>query len=95
VPKNEQFKNAILIRNKAKFDALRIADLVTSMKSKEGADNNISNSEAASDKQRARAHGGSGKLGSSGSRFKAPRTRAQLLSTYALPSPTLSDGWLV
>jgi hypothetical protein len=42
VPKNEQFKNAILIRNKAKFDALRIADLVTSMKSKEGADNNIS-----------------------------------------------------
>jgi hypothetical protein len=91
VPEYEQFKNAILARNKANFDALGIANLVKSMRGKGGADNNIGNAVAGSVKQRARMHGGSGKLGSSGSRLKAPRKRARLLSTYALPPPTLFD----
>jgi hypothetical protein len=91
MPKYEQFKNAILARNKAKFDKLGIVDLVKSVRGGAGAHNKVGNATIASGKQKARAHGGFGILNGSGSRLKVPRNKARPLSTYALPPPSLSD----
>jgi hypothetical protein len=60
VPEYGQFKNAVLARNKAKFDELGIVDLVNSMRGGEGANNNIGNATTALGKQRTGAHGGLG-----------------------------------